>query len=282
MERASRVRGGYSIVSWYRKRLKRIYLPYEIFLGSLAIIYLLLGKSILTIDWLWLVLGLQGSVVGVTGAGQTWFISALLFCYFITPLIAKLSLWLDQNEKWSFRIMCMICTLPLGLAFIPPVFVSTLFSPVAWYSLAYLFGTRFEKEKLNINKKNALKAVAAICVAFAVRIVVRMFADGTVMYDRVTVKYTKAIAAFGIFYIFAYLMENRKPSKMISFISAVSFEVYLYHYMFCVGPLQIFGKTYNWVTDCMAVVMVTFSVAFAMKQAGNWFMDFKDSRWQKR
>ena len=70
-------------------------------------------------------------------------------------------------------------------------------------------------------------------------------------------------------------MENRKPGKMISFISAVSFEVYLYHYMFCVGPLQIFGRTYNWATDCVAIVMVTFLIAFAMKQAGNQLIDFK-------
>lgn len=71
---------------WYRKRLQRIYIPYEIFILILAVVHILRGINIFKLDWLWLMLGLQGSVVGVLGAEQTWFITPLLICYAITPI----------------------------------------------------------------------------------------------------------------------------------------------------------------------------------------------------
>ena len=79
--------GGKNALSWYMRRIKRIYIPYELFVIILAVITILYGGNIIKRDWLFLVLGLQGSVVGVYGAEQTWFITALLFCYMLTPVI---------------------------------------------------------------------------------------------------------------------------------------------------------------------------------------------------
>lgn len=73
---------------WYRKRLKRIFVPYELFILLLAVVHIVMGKFVLKMDWLWLMLGLQGSVVGVQGAEQTWFITPLLLCYAITPVVS--------------------------------------------------------------------------------------------------------------------------------------------------------------------------------------------------
>lgn len=73
---------------WFRKRMKRIYIPFWMFLVVLAIVHMANGRSILTTDWLLLAFGLQGSVVGVLGAEQTWFISVLLLCYLITPALS--------------------------------------------------------------------------------------------------------------------------------------------------------------------------------------------------
>lgn len=64
--------GGKNALSWYFNRIKRIYIPYELFVVILAVITLLRGENIFTINWFLLVLGLQGSVVGIHGAEQTW------------------------------------------------------------------------------------------------------------------------------------------------------------------------------------------------------------------
>lgn len=78
---------------WYWKRSKRIYLPYWLFLTALAVVHLAKGMKLFTADWLRLWLGVQGSSVGVWGAGQTWFLSSLLLCYLISPAI------LSENQK---------------------------------------------------------------------------------------------------------------------------------------------------------------------------------------
>ena len=44
------------LYSWYFKRIKRIYIPYELFVVILAVITLLRGGNIFTINWFLLVL----------------------------------------------------------------------------------------------------------------------------------------------------------------------------------------------------------------------------------
>lgn len=65
---------------WFVRRLQRLWIPYWMFLAVLAVVHLVKGLDIFTKDWLLLLFGLQGSTVGVWGAEQTWFISALLIC----------------------------------------------------------------------------------------------------------------------------------------------------------------------------------------------------------
>lgn len=74
---------------WYRKRLKRIYIPYWIFLFSLSVVYIIKKIKFNFLNWLSCILGIQGANVGVWGADHTWFITAILICYLVTPLISK-------------------------------------------------------------------------------------------------------------------------------------------------------------------------------------------------
>ena len=69
-----------SVKNWYVKRLKRIYIPYELFIIFLAFVHIGLGYSICSIDWLWLILGFQGSIVGVLGADLVYYSFVDLLC----------------------------------------------------------------------------------------------------------------------------------------------------------------------------------------------------------
>lgn len=244
---------------WYKKRAKRIYVPYELFVIILAVITLICGNKILTINWLFLILGLQGSVVGVLGAEQTWFITTILFCYLCTPFVSWIISKISRLNKGMMVFTILVAIIPLVLACIPPVFVSTVFSPVCWYALAYLIGKHYNPKALSAKK--AILAFLLMILLFALRIAVRFLFDGTIFYDRVAVGYTQAIAAFCIFYIVAYLYKNHKINKYISWISSISFEIYLYHYMFVVGPVRLFGLTGSWILDCVAVTIITFAIS---------------------
>lgn len=133
-----------SPVKWYLKRIKRIFIPYEIFVIILLIIHLIKGIFSFTVDWVLLIFGMQGSVVNVLGAEQTWFITPLLICYLFTPILAKLTDKLDSKVKKALFISVLI-VLPIILSLFESPAVKTLLAPLSCYSLAYLLGKNFDK-----------------------------------------------------------------------------------------------------------------------------------------
>lgn len=84
---------------WYKKRLKRIYIPLIIFVAILLTVYLIQGEEISIVNWLVLASGMKGFHGGIKGAGHTWFVTAILLCYFATPLIAKLNRWIARQPN---------------------------------------------------------------------------------------------------------------------------------------------------------------------------------------
>ncbi len=247
--------------AWYGKRLKRVFIPYEIFVIMLFIVHAVCGQDLLDEDWIWLVLGLQGSVVGVPGAEQTWFITPLLICYAITPLLDRFFSGTRKPGQLKCALLAAAASPLLWVVPKTPA-VSTLLSLVSWYVVAFAVG-RYPG-KVRLTKGRAVAALFIMVMAFAVRLAARHFCDGIILYERLVCSYTHIIAAFCIFYIFAVVFEKIQPVWVIRKASAISFEVYLFHYMFCVGPVRLFDVTPCWITDCVLVTLVTVALAVAV------------------
>ncbi len=230
------------------------------------------ARGLLSLRWLALIFGMQGSVVIVLGADHTWFITPILISYAITPLLHRLSLWLDHGRgKLALRAALLFTPLlldPLLSALVPPAFLSTLSCPVVFYILALFLGERFES--VHIRRPHAALAAAGIILAFGARLVARHFIDGTIWYDRVIVQYTHGIAAFCIFTLFAYFLNRAAPPKAVRGINRVSFEIYLYHAMFTFGPLKLLGATGVWPLDCLLVIAATLALAIPANLLTTW------------
>lgn len=255
--------GAFDVKTWYIKRLKRIFVPYELFVILLFAVHALCGRNLLDADWIWLTFGLQGSAVGVLGAEQTWFITPLLFCYAITPLLDRY-ITPQRTKTQVISIVCAAAGIKLLWAFPESPAYDTLLSLVSVYIIAFVVGRFFDK--LTFTKEKAVSAFAIMCVAFGTRLAARYFFDGTVLYDRIACGYTQSLAAFCIFYIFAVVFQNIQPPKWVSFIGEISFELYLVHYMFCVGPVRLFGLTPWWAANCMIVTAVSIALAIGINR----------------
>lgn len=218
-------------------------------------------------NWLLMAAGMKGLYGGLLkGANHTWFVTAILLCYLVTPLIGKLSLWLSEQK--DRQIIAIFAAgggiIPILLAVIPIDFVSTLGAPIVTYGFAYILGANFEKVKKK--NKTALLSLFVIAALFCIRFVLRRYLDGTIWYDKVTTYYTMTLSSFCIFCIFACFLD-KKPPRFVNWFSKISFEVYLYHYMFCTGPVKLFGLTPFWITDCMLVTVVAVAIAGVMNTA---------------
>lgn len=238
------------VYSWYRKRLKRIFIPFYLFEAVLLGAYLKKGLYISWSRWIPFTFGLQGTDVGILGAEQTWFITGILSCYLLTPI-----LWKCRRKK----IMWIVVGIPVLLALIPYPWVFTLGKLLCWYSVAFFLGRKWDDSDASLQRTNIALCFIIICVIL--RLLLKALYDGTIWYDSVAVGYTQAGIAFCGLYVLAYFFKGKKIRKLAEYLSDISFEVYLYHYMFCVGPVRLFSLTHSWFINCMFVTLITFFIA---------------------
>lgn len=245
---------------WYRKRLKRIYIPYWGFLLFLAVIYMVLKLDFSVGNWLTCVLGIQGARVGVLGADHTWFITAILLCYLITPFIAKKPF----SKKWL-----IVGVFPAIFALLPNPSVYTLLSPTCFYIGAYFMGRIYTGN--HMTWKKAVAALGIMITSFVIRFGTKIFADGTILYERIIVTYTQYIAAFAIFALAAFIFKNVKAGKYCKRFCKISFEVYLCHYMFVVGPISIMHLSYGFAVNMVLTTVATCAVAWTLNRVSEIF-----------
>lgn len=247
---------------WYKKRINRIYLPLWLFLSVLAIMHILNGRSLFSIHWLLIALGLQGTVVHIWGAEQTWFISVLLLCYFLSPVILALIQKAAASERRTRNMaITAVCVMPVLYACFEQPWVYTVFRPVSLYILACAYGAFYDPEKTFTLRKNGI-AMLVVVISFGLRLAAKYLCDGTVLYDRIVVPYSQSLAGIAIVYLFEALFSNRKVPRAVQFISDISFEIYLWHYMFVFGPIDVFGHTPGWIAGCIAVTAIVLPIAY--------------------
>ena len=130
----------------------------------------------------------------------------------------------------------------------------------------------FNFEKVVLRKRYVCIALLLMCAGFAVRLGGRAAFDGTILYNQVIAAYTHVLGAFCIFYMFAVAVGNVKPVKVVTAFAAISYEVYLWHYMFTDGPLRLFGLTGIWIVDCALVLLVSLMVAWGANRVAGYII----------
>lgn len=136
-----------SLNNWYKKRVKRIFVPYELMIVVLFLVHIIVYGRIEREKWLSQIFGLQGWN-GVEGATHTWFITSLLLCYLLTPLIVGITRECSENDAIKKLILfyaiapiiIIYCSNGLGIE-------STLITPIFLYAIAFVIGYYFEKNR---------------------------------------------------------------------------------------------------------------------------------------
>ena len=150
--------------------------------------------------------------------------------------------------------------LPGILAFVQ--FVNhSIVTPLFWYALFYYVGTKISTIKRS--PKIAVWLCVLSIIGFALRIVARHFFDDTAFYVGIVVTYTQMLDAVSVLYCLMVFIWDKEAPNPVKWFANISFEVYLWHYMFVVGPLSLFGLTKGWVTDCALTLLISLLIAFA-------------------
>lgn len=112
--------------------------------------------------------------------------------------------------------------------------------------------------------KKAVVAFAMVVISFMIRFGMKIFVDGTILYDRIVVTYTQYIAAFAIFAFTAFVFKNIKAGKYCKGFCKISFEVYLCHYMFVIQSVSIMHLDFGFAVNMILTTVVTCMIAWIL------------------
>lgn len=223
-----------NIKHFFKKRVTSIFIPYEIYIVCVIIVLLILGKPPKLKAILLYGFGLSAfSNVSILGLGHLWYITIILICYLITPIIYKIN-----TIQKGYRVLLLLTGAQFALFIIldyPSYGVH-----IASYILLFSY---FQKRQGEITSKQ-LKIWVLAAIAFSL---FRIFYDDMFAamnsniyyyYDAVFQPIARLALGMGIFEVFGYYSKYFEKwhykheffgTKIIAAFSAISFEFYLVH-----------------------------------------------------
>lgn len=236
--------------SFYKRRLSSIFPSYWIYLIAVISVLSILGqapdiKSIICYS-----LGLSGFITdtGLLGLGHLWFISVLLICYFLIPLLHYICA--NYTTGGGKVLICIII-----------LFQMILFSICGYPSYGIHVGSYifvyclFKQTRGNIAK---VQFIYAAIILSAVRLIfdpvfIKMDYSIYYYYDALfqpLARFCLAMALFTTFisgseYIERWAKSHYKADAVITRFSKISYEIYLTHQFILLAFWKFFPSLHN-------------------------------------
>lgn len=209
---------------------------------------------------------LQGLFGGTNGAGHFWFMTTIMFCYFITPLLDKYrKSFLEKTKTKQLLIATFLFLLWIIISLNGPITIGNNLGYLLFYSFAYYLGSVWDRK---ITNKNFIIITMVTILSLVVRVIMRSFFDGTNLYDVVTVSITQSVLGVYIFILLDRLKSisnNQNIVNVINHFDKISYEMFITHYAFITGPFYIWGISNNVIIDSILVLIATYISASFLK-----------------
>lgn len=240
------------------------------------IIYLIKGSNISIFNWIAYILNLQGLQIYVHGAEHLWYLTVIMICYLIAPILDK------NKEKLNNESICILMPILIFIQVLTTYFINAQIGIYLIYILLYII-SYIVGNSVNISNKKLFLAFGIGIISITIRLIGRALLDDTIIYNVIIVGYTQAIIAFSIFYIFAYLGNKIKANSVIKYIDSISFEVYLVHYMYMVGPVRLMRLTNSFILNTIITIIASVITAILLKKISKviYYFTDKDNKIQR-
>ena len=253
---------------FYKKRILRIMIPMWIYTACLVLVLLVLRIHIAPIAILLYALGLAGfAPSGILGLGHFWYITVILICYLLVPLMDKLS---RNRNRWLWTVLISL----LGLALMTLVGKSAYGVNLALFLFTYMY-FRTQSEPIT-GKVPALWAIPTVLFS-----ILRLYLDGydfanvqlCSLYDGIFVTTTKCLLGLWLFFMGMKVLKNSTNGRLTHYLSTRSYEIYLTHQFILLAvneylPLPQKGTAIGAVIMCLISVVLI----FANTEALAWLM----------
>lgn len=239
---------------WIKKRFIKLMIPIYIFLIPVFLIYFY--EDIFQIKYIFIhIFNLQRIFGTGIGLGHLWFMTILMFCYLLTPLLIKYKKKIVQDKRvivTSVIVSAIIC------------FINKELGQILLYMSAYLVGFCYRNAKKIVIKYKV--AIPTVFTILAIRIISKILCDGSILYNQIIVSITQCAIGFIIILIIQKWTKDYqiKGNSIINYFDDLSYYIYICHYIFIVGPIKILNKTHL-LQSIIWFVILTYIVALILK-----------------
>lgn len=248
------------VKDFLKKRLIRILPPYYLMLAIIILVNCLKGETISVKGLISSFMALQWYGHIVPNCGHLWYISCILFCYMITPI---LQWWHGQNEGKTLHRRAM----QLGVAV---VILQATYSlggmkqtttTILPYILGYIFAANRIPQKIT---KNVRGGVYSGMLIAAVGLYLVMYAVETFGHFRIPgiiKEYYKCVVAMAVTVLLVnWNIKGAFARRLLDFTDKYSYGIYLTHHIFILGSLSVMTLTHRvFVNGLLAFVFAILS-----------------------
>lgn len=249
------------IKKWYKRRFRKVFVPYLFFLMVLFTVYCCKPYCFAQLTpgiFFSTLFGVQGFTKTLLGATQTWFITSILLFYLVLPFFSKMWFRLSYRKSNKIAILLILVVAFFLTYLILEKLVAVIIGPVFMALAAYIIGVEYKSDLYS--KIKIIPTVLFMIISFLTR-----FACVFIRHEKLEAVFV-AVSAFGIAFtvcaLFLVIFRKSQGNKYLSFLTGISFEVYLYHNMFIEGPIYLMYKTnsiiFNIVITCAAIFASAF------------------------
>lgn len=249
-------------IKWYCKRFIKLMIPIYIFLIPVFMIYAY--DEIFEFKYIFIHLFNLKKIFG-TGIGleHLWFMTVIMFCYLITPILSKL-----KYKNYTIIILLVLISMFI-------CYININLGQILLYMCTYIFGYIY-KNKKEISFNNFLGMIMIFAI-IAIRVLGRQLFDQTILYNQIIVSITHMILALLIILLIKKIVNNCKISNFsfINHLDSISYYVYICHYIFVVGPVRLVNEK-HFILSSLCVIIVTYISALILQKLSNKVIAFTE------
>ncbi len=248
--------GHKAVTDWkhfFKGRLLKVYFPFVVVSSFFILAYIITDVKVSKTSILSYILNTQMFTGKVKGLGHLWFVSAIAVCYFTTPLLQAL------QSRSSVLIWVL-----LGFSVYEITIMKydvSLFMPIFLYAFGYFYANI--KGELKLLLVSVLAIISSV-ITYSITWQQLLNYDGTMnRLFHVYVGLTISIIIIGSLYKVLHIGKLYSIAKLLD---NYSYEIYLMHHPFILGPLSLMQMTNNRALNVVVILAITGVSAYVLKK----------------
>lgn len=221
-------------------------------------------------------LNIQYFTSSMRGAGHLWFISVIMVCYLLVPILNKFKT-IIINKKSSILITVMFVSFVAGL-------FSKTIGLLGFYILTFYIGYLIKNNEFQVFSLSIIKTSLMIATSVIVRLFGKFILDDTLFYETTIVGITHLIIAIALFVIiYKYTSKlnicNGFILNKINLLDGLSYYIFIVHYMYIAGPICLLNITNYYILNLLIFAVITVLTAYALKSLVDAILGINVKQW---